>query len=102
VAGDNPVSRYCPVSSVLAAYRVPLAVSTAATATFGTTPPDASVIVPVMLPEAPTPCASAAGFTNSRHADNRKAPVTNVDFIGPPRHPRQGQVFVSRPLRLIG
>src|SRR5579884_4204457 len=51
---------YWPRSSVVVVRWVPRAGSETVTCAFGTTAPCGSMTVPLMLPEAPTPCAFAS------------------------------------------
>ena len=73
--------RYWPVSSVVAEYWFPWAISTATTLAFGRTPPCGSVTVPLMLPDVPTPCPDATGVAISQQPDKIKAHANEISFL---------------------
>ena len=65
------------MSFVVAVRSKPVWVSTTLILVFGMTPPEASLTVPVISPEEPTPCACTTPAANSKQTN-----VHASDFIG--------------------
>src|SRR6266704_526644 len=80
--GGRAPKRYSPSASVMAACLMPLSTSVAVTVALDTTAPEGSLTVPLMSPEAPTPCAWTMPV-NSRHA--RIILNRLLDLINPPK-----------------
>src|SRR5271154_1716400 len=86
-AGPKPENRYWPLLSLAAVNFRPRVDSSATTVALAITPPDGSLTVPLIFPDAPTPCARAARVPTSR---NTKMPSNEINFFIrlPPGVPR--------------
>src|SRR5258708_2497907 len=74
--------RYSPLLSEVVVRLRPFWASVAVIVALGTSAPEGSITVPVMLPEAPTPCPNTEPAASSRHT-NTAASIL-IDFIEPP------------------